>query len=118
MRKCFQNKNQYLAFSDKIIFVALYFVFSKMDAKCGKQHLLEASVWLAQLNPVGAFLSYDPLEEESKLKQRGVVVFNQASSKQYFSVAGKGLNYGREGSASFSMRAREQRNILQLEEEN
>ena len=77
-----------------------------MDAKCGKQHLLEASVWLAQLNPVGAFLSYDPLEEESKLKQRGVVVFNQASSKQYFSVAGKGLNYGREGSASFSMRAR------------
>ena len=48
-----------------------YFVFSKMDAKCGKQHLLEASVWLAQLNPVGAFLSYDPLEEESKPKQRG-----------------------------------------------
>ena len=72
-----------------------------MDAKCGKQHLLEASVWLAQLNPVGAFLSYDPLEESN-----GVVVFNQASSKQYFSVAGKGLNYGREGSASFSMRAR------------
>ena len=98
--------------------VVVFFVFSKMDAKCGKQHLLEASVWLAQLNPVGAFLSYDPLEEESKLKQRGVVVFNQASSKQYFSVAGKGLNYGREGSASFSMRAREQRNILQLEEEN
>ena len=52
-----------------------------MDAKCGKQHLLEASVWLAQLNPVGAFLSYDPLEEESKPKQRGgVVVFNQGSS--------------------------------------
>ena len=53
-------------FPGKILLVVVFFVFSKMDAKCGKQHLLEASVWLAQLNPVGAFLSYDPLEEESK----------------------------------------------------
>ena len=60
-----------------------------MDAKCGKQHLLEASVWLAQLNPVGAFLSYDPLEESN-----GVVVFNQGSSSCFgvvFFCCGKGL---------------------------
>ena len=86
-----------------------------MDAKCGKQHLLEASVWLAQLNPVGAFLSYDPLEEESKLKQRGVVVFNQASSifllrERAWIMVVKEVH--------LSQCAREQRNILQLEEEN
>ena len=61
--------------------------FPKMDAKYSFGW---GALWLAQLNPVGAFLSYDPLEESN-----GVVVFNQGSSSSCFGVVffccGKGL---------------------------
>ena len=63
------------------------FFFPKNDAKYSFGW---GALWLAQLNPVGAFLSYDPLEESN-----GVVVFNQGSSSSCFGVVffccGKGL---------------------------